>query len=92
MSPATASQTCWSAPRTSWGLAAAVSSRTTAATWSVETAADAVIAGWADNGVAGGRPIPPDAATAVLARLRDEFAGQSQPETETYTLEGIRLP
>ncbi|MGH9222350.1 MAG: class I SAM-dependent methyltransferase [Acidimicrobiales bacterium] len=66
--------------------------RRAAATWPIETSADAVIAGWAGTGVAGGRPVPPEAAAAVLDRLRAEFAGQSEPETETYTLEGIRLP
>ena len=66
--------------------------RRAAATWSVRTDAGQVIAHWEANGVAGGRPVPAATGHAIIDRLRTEFGGQSERETETYVLEGVRLP
>jgi SAM-dependent methyltransferase len=62
------------------------------ARWNVETVASAVIDGWEERGVAGGRPVADHVQSAVLAELRASAPAAPESETETYTLDGVRLP
>lgn len=65
------------------------------ASWTVHTDTSAVLQAWERTGTVGGHTLPPAVAAAVSRELRAWAAGelpQSAEETETYVLEGARLP
>ncbi|MFP5317665.1 MAG: class I SAM-dependent methyltransferase [Acidimicrobiia bacterium] len=65
------------------------------ASWTVRTDAAAVLDAWERTGTVGGLALPPDLAAAVNRELRAWAHAElprSAQETETYVLEGARLP
>ena len=65
------------------------------ASWAVRTETAAVLASWQRTGTVGGTLLPPPVAAAVDEELRAWAAAElpeSAGETETYVLEGARLP
>lgn len=79
------------------GSGAAPEPRRTAATWTVTTTAEAVIASWETMSTMGGVTIPAEVRTELLVDLRrwarEELGDLDRPwsHTERYTLEGVRL-
>ncbi len=62
------------------------------ARWTVVTSAAQLLDRWDAAATVGGRPIPSEVHAGVIGRLRAEAPAESFEETETYTVEGVRLP
>jgi SAM-dependent methyltransferase len=62
------------------------------ARWTVHTSAARVIDQWDAAATVGGRPVPPPVHAAVMRDLRDWASDESAADTETYTVDGVRLP
>jgi hypothetical protein len=66
--------------------------RTEVAAWTVTIAATGLLEQWEAAATVGGIEVPPDVHAEVMATLRAEAQAESFDETETYTVEGVRLP
>lgn len=74
------------------GAGATPLGRREVARWKVHTSATRVLDQWEAAATLGGRPLPAAVHAGVMHDLRAWASDQSAVETETYTIDGVRLP